>query len=60
MNKNKHTNYQSCQKTLQLVKLETLWNKLLHLGKRPKKKNSKCKLFPKGGGGNPKVYIFSN
>jgi hypothetical protein len=26
------------------------------LGKGPKK-NPKCKLFPKGGGGYPKVYI---
>ena len=34
-------------------------SKTIHLGKRPEKKNSKCKLFPKeGGGGNPKVYIF--
>ena len=28
------------------------------LGKRPQKKKSKCKLFPKGGGGEPQNLNF--
>ena len=29
-----------------------------NLGKPSKKNNSNCKLFPKGGGVDPKIYIF--
>ena len=41
-----------------LVRVENVTYGQTHIREAVIKKNSKCKLFPKRGGVDPKVYIF--